>query len=112
MNTNKRGLELKYIGGPEITPFRKQGALVKQGLIDVIFCSTPYYGGLLTEARIPGIHNKSLAEMRKNGAWDLLQKAWNKGLNAQIIAWPAFDASTFHIYTNSSPRLARRLDWI
>jgi hypothetical protein len=68
LNKNKQGLELKYIGGPEITPFRKQGALVKRGLIDMIFCPTPYYGGLLTEARMPGVHNKSLAEMRKNGA--------------------------------------------
>jgi len=108
LNKNKQGLELKYIGGPEITPFRKQGALVKRGLIDMIFCPTPYYGGLLTEARMPGVHNKSLAEMRKNGAWDMLQKAWNKGLNAQIIAWPAFDASTFHIYTKFKPKISEK----
>ena len=108
LNNNKIGLKLNYIGGPEITPFRKQGALVKRGLIDMIFCPTPYYGGLLTEARMPGVHNKSLAEMRKNGAWDILQNAWDKGLNARIIAWPAFYASTFHIYTRFEPKISEK----
>jgi hypothetical protein len=38
----------------------------------------------------------------------LLQKAWNKGLNAEIIAWPAFDASTFHIYTKFKPKISEK----
>ncbi len=41
-NENNIGLKLKYIGGPEITPFRKQGGVMKRGLIDLIFCPTPH----------------------------------------------------------------------
>lgn len=107
-NKNSVGLKLKYIGGPEITPFRKQGGLMKRGLIDLIFCPTPYYGADLPEARLPGVHNKSLTEMRKNGAYAMLQEAWAKGLNSHILAWPAFNVSTFYVYTKFKPKLSKK----
>ncbi len=105
---NNIGLKLRYIGGPEITPFRKQGGLLKRGLIDLIFCPTPYYGADLPEARLLGAHNASLEDIRKNGAWKMLEEAWNKGLNAHILAWPAFNVSTFHIYTKFKPKLSKK----
>ncbi len=104
---NDIGLDLRYVGGPEITPFRKQGGLLKRGLIDLIFCPTPYYGADLPEARLLGAHNKSLEEMRKNGAYDMLREAWDKGLNAHILAWPAFNVSTFYVYTKFEPKLSK-----
>ena len=104
---NEIGLKLRYMGGPEITPFRKQGGLLKRGLIDLIFCPTPYYGADLPEARLLGAHNKSLEEMRSNGAYDMLREAWDKGLNAHILAWPAFNVSTFYVYTAFKPKLSK-----
>ena len=104
---NKIDLKLRYMGGPEITPFRKQGGLLKRGLIDLIFCPTPYYGADLPEARLLGAHNKSLEEMRSNGAYDMLREAWDKGLNAHILAWPAFNVSTFYVYTTFKPKLSK-----
>lgn len=104
---NEVGLKLRYMGGPEITPFRKQGGLLKRGLIDLIFCPTPYYGADLPEARLLGAHNKSLEEMRSNGAYDMLREAWDKGLNAHILAWPAFKVSTFYVYTTFKPKLSK-----
>lgn len=108
VNEKKSGLTLRYVGGPEVTPFRKQASLLKRGLVDLIFCPTPYYGGQLNEARLPGIHNKSLQEMRKNGAWDMMQEAWGKGLNAHILSWPGFEASTFFIYTKFEPKISAK----
>lgn len=105
---NKIGLKLRYIGGPEITPFRKQGGLLKRGLIDLIFCPSPYYGADLPEARLLGAHNATLDEIRKNGAYDLMKEAWAKGLNAHILAMPAFKVSTFHIYTKFEPKLSKK----
>ena len=104
---NDIGLKLNYIGGPEITPFRKQGGLLKRGLIDLIFCPAPYYGADLPEARLLGAHNKSLAEMRANGATKMLEEAWSKGLNAHILAFPAYDVSTFYMYTIEKPKLSK-----
>lgn len=104
---NNIGLKLRYLGGPEITPYNKQGAAMKRGVLELIFCPTPYYGADLPEARLPGVHNKSLAEMRKNGAYDMLQEAWKKGLNSRILAWPAFNVSTFYVYTKFKPKLSK-----
>lgn len=106
VNAKKSGLTLHYLGGPEVTPFRKQASLLKRGLVDMIFCPTPYYGGQLNEARLIGLHNKSLEEMRKNGAWEMFQEAWGKGLNAHILSWPGFKASTFYIYTKFRPKIS------
>ncbi len=104
---NDIGLKLNYIGGPEITPFRKQGGLLKRGLIDVVFCPAPYFGADLPEARLLGAHNKTLAEMRANGAIAMLEEAWNKGLNAHVLAFPAYDVSTFYMYTIEPPKLSK-----
>ena len=68
----------------------------------------PYYGGLLSEARLMGVHNKSLEEMRANGAWAMFQEAWGKGLNARILAYGGFKASTFFIYTKFKPKLSKK----
>ena len=105
---NNIGLKLRYLGGPEITPYNKQGAAMKRGVLELIFCPTPYYGADLPEARLPGVHNKSLQEMRKNGAFAMLQEAWHKGLNSHILAWPAFDVSTFYVYTKFKPKLSKK----
>ena len=63
---------------------------------------------MVPEARLPGAHNVSLAEMRKNGAWDMLQEAWAKKLNGYIRAFPAVEASTFYIYTKFKPKFSTK----
>lgn len=106
INAKNADLRLNYLGGPEVTPRQKQAPALKRGLIDIIVCPNPYYGGLLSEARLPGVHNKSLEEMRANGAWDMLQEAWGKGLNARILAWVHFEGQKFYIYTKFKPKLS------
>ncbi len=108
INAKKSGLTLNFLGGPEVTPRKKQAPALKRGLIDIIICPTPYYAGLLAEAGLPGLHRKSLEEMRANGAYDLLQEAWRKGLNARILAWPGFKASMFYIYTKFKPKFSTK----
>ena len=107
-NSKTTGLKLRYLGGPEVTPRQKQAPALKRGLIDIIVCPTPYYGGLLSEARLPGVHNKSYEEMRANGAMDMLRTAWRKGLNAHILAWAGFKASSFFIYTKFKPKFSTK----
>jgi TRAP-type C4-dicarboxylate transport system substrate-binding protein len=73
----------------------------------MIFCPAPYYGADLPEARLLGAHNKSLAEMRANVATKMLEEAWNKGLNSDILAFPAYNVSTFYMYTIKKPTLSK-----
>lgn len=108
INAKKSGLTLNFLGGPEVTPRKKQAPALKRGLIDAIICPTPYYAGLMAEAGLPGLHRKTLEEMRANGAYDLLQEAWRKGLNGRILAWPGFEASRFYIYTKFKPTFSTK----
>ena len=104
INAEKADVHLQYLGGPEVTPFKEQGAALKRGLIDMILCPAAYYGGLFGEARLPGAQTKSIDEIRKNGAWDMMEKAWNQHLNAHILSWVFSDAQVFYTYFLVKPK--------
>jgi len=104
INAKKTDLKLTFLGGPEVTPFREQGGAVKRGLIDLIICPAAYYSGLFGEARLPGAQTTPIAEIRKNGAWDMMEEAWNKNLNAHLLAWVYDGGQTFYTYFVEMPK--------
>lgn len=106
LNAKKADVTLNYLGGPEVTPWKKQGPSLKRGLVDVITCPAAYYGGLLPEARLPGLQNRSLEELRANGAMAMLEEAWNKGMNAHILAWVHFTGQKFFLHTMFEPTIS------
>ncbi len=106
MKEDESLVRLKYIGGPEVTPNRKQGPAMKRGLIDIIMSPTTYYAPLLPEARLTGISSISPQEWRKNGGYDMMAKAWAKKMNAIILGWGNFYGfNQFFIWTKSKPKL-------
>lgn len=106
INDMKGDVSIRYLGGTEVTPRQKQAPALQRGLIDMIICPPAYYNGLLTEARMVGPHNKSLEELRSNGAWDMMQEAWGKGLNAHMLAWAHFGGQKFYVYTTVDPKFS------
>ncbi|NQU69398.1 MAG: TRAP transporter substrate-binding protein DctP [Rhodospirillales bacterium] len=108
LKSNKVGLKMHYLGGPEVTPRKKQAPALKRGLIDVIYCPAAYYGGLFSEARLPGLQNQSLEQIRANGAYDMMQEAWGKKLNAHILSWNFFHGQKFFVYTRFDPKLSEK----
>src|SRR5690606_22043293 len=104
---NKKGkgiVQVNYIGGPEVTPSRRQPAAMQRGLVDIIFCPTSYSMGTVPEARLMPLANRSIEELRKNGAMDLMQRAWGQRLNGMIIGWCCTD-QVFHFYTSVKPNI-------
>lgn len=97
-------VKLTYLGGPEVTPYQEQGSALKRGLVDMILCPAAYYGGLFGAARLPGAQNVSIAEIKKNGAWDMMEKAWEKNLNAHILAWVYSRGQIFYTYMLVKPK--------
>ncbi len=108
LNAANADVKIRYLGGPEVTPFQKQAPALKRGLVDIISCPAAYYGGILPEAHLPGVQNVSLAEIRKNGAWDMMEHAWETGLNAHILAWTDFKAQVFYTYFLKMPKLSKK----
>jgi len=107
-NKAKNGVTLNYKGGPEVIPNRKQGAALKRGVIDFMFGPSTYYASEVPETRVVTLSNRPHEELRRNGAYDLLQVAWAKGLNARIVAHPFYGGSTFHVYLRSEPRISEK----
>ena len=88
---NKQGkglVKINWIGGPEVTPGPKQAAALRRGVFDLVYGPVGYYGGQIPEHNAMLGSDVSPMEARKNGAFDLLDQAWQKRLNARIIAWP------------------------
>jgi len=104
LNAMKTDVKLQYLGGPEVTPFKEQGSSLKRGLVDMILCPAAYYGGLFGEARLPGAQSVSIKEIRKNGAWDMMEAAWNKHLNAHILGWVFDEGQIFYTYFTEKPK--------
>ncbi len=98
------GLKLTFIGGPETTPRQKQASSLQRGLVDIINCPSAYYQGQVPAARTAGVNTVPPAELRKNGGWEIMQEAWDKGINARILGWGHWEASTFFIYMVKEPK--------
>ncbi len=108
MKEDESEVKLKYIGGPEVTPARKQGAAMKRGLIDIIMSPSTYYSNTQPEARLTGISNVPPQEWRKNGGYDIFAKAWAKRMNAVILGWGNFyTTEQFSIWLVDKPKLSK-----
>jgi TRAP-type C4-dicarboxylate transport system substrate-binding protein len=46
--------------------------------------------------------------LRDNGGYDLLQKAWAKGMNARILGWGNHGGAQFHFYLGFKPKLSKK----
>lgn len=104
INAKHGAVTLNYLGGPEVTPDKEQATALKRGLIDIIMCPAAYYSGLFGQARIPGAQNVPIDEIRKNGAWDMMEQAWEKNLNAHILSWVFDKGQKFYTYYTVKPK--------
>ncbi len=108
MKEDESEVKLNYIGGPEVTPNRKQGSAMKRGLIDIIMSPTTYYSNLQPEARLTGISNVPPQEWRKNGGFEIFADAWAKRMNAIILGWGNFyTTEQFAIWLVDKPKLSK-----
>ena len=108
VNKADNGITINYKGGPEVIPNRKQGAALKRGVIDMHFGPSGYYSGLVPCARVVAMSNQPQSVIRKNGAWDVLQDCWKKGLNGHLLAHPMEGVTSFHVYLIDPPRISEK----
>ncbi len=108
MKNDESEVKLNYIGGPEVTPNRKQGPAMKRGLIDIIMSPSTYYANIVSEARLTGISNVSPQEWRANGGYDIMNKVWGEKLNGVILGWGLYYGySQFFIWLKDKPKLSK-----
>lgn len=105
---NERGagvVRIDYIGGPEATPPARQGAALQRGIIDILHAPASFYAGSVKEVdALLGV-NRPIAEVRSNGAMDMINELWGEQLNARVLGW--FDSTVeFNMYLTKEPKIS------
>ena len=99
-NTEGKGvLQINFIGGPKTMPPFEVGNAVKTGVVDMALNTGAFYTNVMPEADFLKLAQRPVAEQRKNGAFDAINKVWNEKGNMQYLA-RMVENQPFHIYTN------------
>ena len=108
--TNRRGKGILQIDmvGPEAVPVPEQPNALKTGVVDLHSGPPTFYNGTLVEAETFNLSERSIDELRKNGAWDYLNKLHAEKLNAMLLTGFG-NGVNFHIYTTKPANVADKV---
>ncbi|MFO0989156.1 MAG: TRAP transporter substrate-binding protein DctP [Alphaproteobacteria bacterium] len=100
---NKRGagkVKVQYLGGaPKVmNPFEVVKNL-KDGVVDMANANSAFFTNVMPEADAFKLAEFGIAELRKNGAWDYMNKLLNEKANAYFLG-NTLDFIAFNIYLN------------
>ncbi len=100
---NKRGagkVKVQYLGGaPKImNPFEVVKNL-KDGVVDMANANSAFFTNVMPEADAFKLAEFGIADLRKNGAWDYMNKLLNEKANAYFLG-NTLDFISFNIYLN------------
>lgn len=79
-------IEVQILGGPEVVPPTNQFEALRNGVIQVLHATVPYYSGTVPEATVLNYTRRDAKEMRENGLFDLLRKVHRDRANVQYLA--------------------------
>ncbi|MBN9460283.1 MAG: TRAP transporter substrate-binding protein DctP [Burkholderiales bacterium] len=100
VNADGKGvLQLNFIGGPRAVPTFEVGNAVKTGVVDIALTTGAFYTNLMPEADALKLAQSTIAEQRRNGAFEVINKIWNERANMYYLGRPV-EGQTFHLYLN------------
>src|SRR5450759_1699134 len=86
VNAEGKGtLQINFIGGPKAIPTFEVGNAVKTGVVDMALSTGAFYTNLMPESAALKLGQLSVAEQRKNGAFELINEIWNKKANMYYL---------------------------
>jgi len=98
VNAEGKGLvQINFIGGPKAIPTFEVGTSVRNGVVDMAMTTGAFYTNLMPEADFLKLTQITIAEQRKNGAFDYINKVWNQKANMVYLA-RMVDETPFHLY--------------
>ena len=71
-------LQINFLGGPKAIPTFEVGNAVKTGVVDMALNTGAFYTNVMPEADFLKLTQIPVAEQRKNGAFDAINKVWNE----------------------------------
>lgn len=100
INENGKGvLQMRYIGGPESMPPLEVGNAVSSGVVDVASVPVSFYTSNLPGAAMLKLSTVPMAEQRKNGCFEKIDKMHRDGMNVKYLGRTG-DGINFHLYAN------------
>ena len=100
VNADGKGvLQINFIGGPKAIPTFEVGNAVKTGVVDLAMNTGAFYTNVMPEADFLKLTQIPIAEQRRNGAFEAINKVWNDKGNMQYLA-RMVENQPFHVYTN------------
>ncbi|HEX9185304.1 MAG TPA: TRAP transporter substrate-binding protein DctP [Burkholderiales bacterium] len=93
----KGNLQLNFIGGPKAIPTFEVGKAVNSGVVDMAMSTGAFYTNVMPESDALKLTRIFVAEQRKSGAFDYINKVWNEKGNMQYLA-RMVENQPFHIY--------------
>jgi TRAP-type C4-dicarboxylate transport system substrate-binding protein len=99
VNEEGKGVvQINYIGGPKAIPTFDQAAALRNGVVDLANTAASFTASLVPEGLAFNYTRMTMAELRKNGGLELLNKAYlDKGLYYYARTG---EGIPYHIYTN------------
>ncbi len=99
VNTRLKGkVEVKYLGGPEVTQPNQQFQALKNGVVDVILGAAAYYRTEVPLAWAVQFATKTPAELRKSGYFDVMRKIHMDQGGVVYLANTAPGGGAFRLY--------------
>jgi TRAP-type C4-dicarboxylate transport system substrate-binding protein len=93
----KGALQINFIGGPKAMPPFEIGNAVRTGVVDIGMTTGAFYTNIMPEADALKLTQIPAPELRKNGAYELINRVWNEKANMQYLG-RVIDYTPFHLY--------------
>jgi len=90
-------LQIRIVGGPEAVPADGQAQAVKTGVLDIASIPPAYYKSVMVEGDAQVLSDMSLAEQRKSGAYEALNKIAIERLGSFYLTTYGIGVP-FHLY--------------
>jgi TRAP-type C4-dicarboxylate transport system substrate-binding protein len=98
LNNEGRGLvQINFIGGPKAIPTFEVGNAVRTGVVDMAMSTGAFYTNVFPESDALKLTRMPVAEQRRNGAFDYIQKVWAEKGNMVYLA-RIVEHQPFHLY--------------
>ena len=80
-------IQIRYLGGPDVTPVAEQMKGISRGVIDVFYGPMSYYLGEIPEIQAFNGSNMHAMEVRTSGGLALMNQSVRKRLNAELLGY-------------------------
>ncbi|HBH01381.1 MAG TPA: C4-dicarboxylate ABC transporter substrate-binding protein [Candidatus Rokubacteria bacterium] len=92
-------LRLTFIGGPKAIPTFEVGNAVRTGVVEMAMSTGAFYTNVFAESDALKLTRIPIAEQRKTGAYDYINRVWSQKGNMYYLA-RIVEHQPFHLYLN------------